>query len=130
MMTMFSYLGGLCLNIIKLLTREIKGSVSQTTLFHALAVEKSVVRPSDEFLQLCSGRVDDLRSRLAQNHRLNPELRPHRGRHDQNTTKAKHASDRENYFLLTARHYVCHGDERSHSNQWISTRLRATAIFL
>lgn len=103
-----SYSGGLCLalNMIKLLTREIKGSVSQTTLFHALAVEKSVVRPSDEFLQLCSGRVDDLRARLAQNRRLNPELRPHRCRHDQNTAEAKHARDREDDFLLTARHYV------------------------
>ncbi len=92
--------------LIKSLTREIKGSVSQTTLFHALAVEKPVVRPSDEFLQLCSGRVDDLRARLAQNLRLNPELRPRRCCHDQNTTEAEHARDREDDFLLTARHYV------------------------
>lgn len=92
--------------MIKLLTREIKGSVSQTTLFHPLAAEKSVVRPADEFLQLCSGRVDDLRARLAQNRSLNPKLRPHRGRHDQHTTKAKHARNREYNFLLKVSHCV------------------------
>lgn len=92
--------------MIKLLTREIKGSVSQTTLFHPLPVEKPVGRAPDEFLQLCSRCVDDLCARLTQNSRLNPKLSPHRSCHDQNTTKAEHPCDGEYDFLLTARHCV------------------------
>lgn len=107
--------------MIRLLTREIKGSVSQTTLFHPLPVEKPVGRAPDEFLQLCSRCVDYLCARLTQNSRLNPKLSPHRSCHDQNTAKAQHPCDGEYDFLLTARHCVWHGDEHGLSNQWIST---------
>lgn len=89
-----------------LLTREIKGSIAQTALFHPLAMEESVVRPPDEFLQLRPRCIDDLCARFAQNTCLYPKLSPHRSRHHQHTAKAKNTSHRENDFLLSTRHYI------------------------